>query len=694
MAGKKGKGGKADNCWSCGTRLDQPFNGMVPRPHGCGKTDCVECPKCGAGICEYSEVEKEEKAKKAERMKAMGKGPAKGKAKQKAGTGGSPSGPDAPDASDGRIHLPAVEPFPVEVFPQLLQRYIREGSRALGAPADYFGNTMIAVAASACGIRREIVVKESFSTVPCIYAANVGLPGSAKSPAQDRVLRPVREREEELLHEYRKERKQFEREMQEYKTAKKEVKKQVGGEPADSLQACLQHLDCPREPRRERVYTNDITVESLTEIMRDNPEGVGLFRDELVAWVRSCDMYRAGRGTDRQFYLTCWSALSYPVDRKSDKQRGETIFIPKTFLCVVGGLTPDMVGEFTDEHGRNDGFLDRILCVYPDGQGLAAWTEDTISDGAEAAWRKALHFLWDMQCKREGPKYISAQVGISDSGKKVFIEHYDRLGREASAPDFPPYLRGVWSKFRVYLARFALVVHLLRCALQEVYTDELVDETSVRGAVALVEYYASHAVRIHALLQGGKKVSQADALLARVVAEVVGACGGRWQGTATALLAEVCRRQPAEAANLPDWPGSPDSTGRAVRRVAGHLKDAHKIEYVPGVRDKDKSRTRLIVLNKLSEASKASASGTSPSPANSCASDTSTDTSGDAEGSVRTSDTPDTSVRQAPEDVSGNQTVSQQGVTDAPDAPDTSDASGAGTEGTSALPEVREEGDA
>ena len=38
----------------------------------------------------------------------------------------------------------------------------------------------------------------------------------------------------------------------------------------------------------------------------------------------------------------------------------------------------------------------------------------------------------------------------------------DRLTLEMNDPDFPPQLRGPWSKLKVYAARLALIVHLLR----------------------------------------------------------------------------------------------------------------------------------------------------------------------------------------------------------------------------------------
>jgi hypothetical protein len=530
--------------------------------------------------------------------------------------GGPPGGPDTPDTSDtsgDKFHLPAVEPFPTEVFPERLQRYVREGSRAFGSPPDFLGNAMIAVAAAAAGTRWEVVVKETFATVPGIYAANVGPPGSAKSPALERVLRPVRERQDELIRAFHEERRAFEEEVEGYKAAQKESRRKAGGDGSAAAETTLELYDRPVEPTLPRVYTNDCTVEALAEIMRENPRGVGLFRDELVAWTRSLDMYRRGKGTDRQFFLSAWNASPYSADRKSDRARGP-IFVPNTFLCVVGGLTPDMLGEFADEQGRDDGFLDRILFSFPDAQGLAPWTEDTISAEAEAAWRRTLTFLWGGQQERRGSRAAArSSVGLTPSAKRLFVETYDRLGREASADDFPAHLRGTWSKLRVYLARLSLLLHLMRFALGEARTDEMVDEASVQGAVALVEYYASHAQRVHALLTAKPKSSPTDAALARLIVQVVNEAGGRWQGTARALLADLCARCSEEESDSPDWPGSEDSVGRAVRRLAGHLKDAQGIEYVPGVRAKDKTRARLIVLRKVSEASEVSATSATPS---------------------------------------------------------------------------------
>src|SRR5439155_21149634 len=62
----------------------------------------------------------------------------------------------------------------------------------------------------------------------------------------------------------------------------------------------------PPTPRYEHVLSTDPTSEALVPMLRD-AKGILLFRDELVAWVKSMDQYRGGKGADRQNFLSAWS---------------------------------------------------------------------------------------------------------------------------------------------------------------------------------------------------------------------------------------------------------------------------------------------------------------------------------------------------------------------------------------------------
>ena len=63
--------------------------------------------------------------------------------------------------------------------------------------------------------------------------------------------------------------------------------------------------EAPEQPVRKRYMTNDATVPKLGEILSQNPNGVGVVRDELIGLLRSLD--REENGPDRAFYLEGWN---------------------------------------------------------------------------------------------------------------------------------------------------------------------------------------------------------------------------------------------------------------------------------------------------------------------------------------------------------------------------------------------------
>src|SRR4051812_48560044 len=71
----------------------------------------------------------------------------------------------------------------------------------------------------------------------------------------------------------------------------------------------------------------------------------------------------------------------------------EPIAVPHPFLSVVGGLTPDMLTTLPEKHGRDDGFLARLLFSYPERQPLP-YSEEGISPAVEEAWDDLAAALW------------------------------------------------------------------------------------------------------------------------------------------------------------------------------------------------------------------------------------------------------------------------------------------------------------
>jgi hypothetical protein len=509
--------------------------------------------------------------------------------------------------------LPAVEPFPVEVLPGVLADFVRAGAEALGCPPDYLAVPMLVLAGAAIGTARCVEAKESWRELPSLFACIVGGPGSGKSPALKVVAAPVERRQRELQARYERERKGYEAGLRRRKAAKKTQEKSRA--PSDTSGAsdtsragesrpghrdadpdpgrCRDAGPDPREPVMERVVTSDATVESLSPILANNPRGIALVRDELAAWVRSFNMYRGGRGNDRQYFLSVWSGQPIVIDRKNVPH---PLIIERPFLGIAGGLVPDMLPELADEQGCNDGFLDRILFSWPDHPGCAPWSEATIPPDLERAWEGALAYLWGLRPSAPGERGAEPQVvKMTASAKEVWVAFYNEEAAALSAPDCLPASRGVRVKLFCYCLRLALILHELRLAAGE-ESDEAVGEGSMRGAVALAGYFLSHAERCYAAMVKPEEGAEADNQdLLRAAAQVAKDNGGTWQGTATELLELLVGQVSETARQRPDWPASVDSLGRAMRKLAPSAPQRAGLSISFG-RSKDKQARRLIIL--------------------------------------------------------------------------------------------------
>jgi hypothetical protein len=278
----------------------------------------------------------------------------------------------------------------------------------------------------------------------------------------------------------------------------------------------------PDRPVLQRLFVNDATAEALVPILKENPRGVALVRDELVGWVQAMNQYReGGKGADQQFFLSAWSGAAVSVDRKKTHDQGP-LRVPRPFIGVVGGLTPDKLS--TLRGGRPgqkvdlDGFIDRILLAYPPEPPAAGenWLEvagTTLKDLARAM--EMLLTDLEMVPVQEGDVVKSWRpfvVRLTVCGRRQWHRFTHAHAAEVNAEDFPQHLRGPWSKLKGYCARFALIVHCLRLVCNEVH-DADVDGESMARAIRLTDYFKAHARKVYAALDADQKVADARRVL-------------------------------------------------------------------------------------------------------------------------------------------------------------------------------------
>ena len=211
----------------------------------------------------------------------------------------------------------------------------------------------------------------------------------------------------------------------------------------------------------------------------------------------SFNQYKGGKGADRQAFLSFWSGGTVIVNRKSQKN---PVVLPEPFVCVVGCLPPDVLSDLSDERGREDGFIHRVLFSFPD-RVEGKWVDEGIPETVLEGLNEVFEYLWSLEPSRDADgKESPVKVAFTPEAKEIWVEWITAHYAEQEAPTFPTNLRGPWAKLDGYCARLALVVHFLRLACGEVKSEQ-VDETSVASAWALIDYFKSHTRRVYQRLR-------------------------------------------------------------------------------------------------------------------------------------------------------------------------------------------------
>jgi hypothetical protein len=349
-----------------------------------------------------------------------------------------------------------VEAFPIDVLPKPLARLVREASMALPCPPDYVAVPILGVMGTAIGTSRVIEVKANWHEGPRLNEAVVGDPGTKKSPAMKLAMKPLFRQQEADERTYHDAKSFHEAEMKRYEVDMEVWRKDAkAGKSAPSTPP-----SAPDAPTMSRSWSSNSTVEALALLLKENPRGILLYQDELTAWARGMDQYRNGKGADRQFWLSLWNGAPVAVDRKSQKG---PLLIHNPCCNVVGGLPPDVLGDLSDERGRQDGFIHRVLFSYPDDVRIT-WTDAVVSEATEDGYEEVVKRLMSLKpFDFDTPEVLSMTPKAHD----VFVEFANELYEQLADPDLPAHLRGPWLKMEGICARLALILQLSRWAAHE-----------------------------------------------------------------------------------------------------------------------------------------------------------------------------------------------------------------------------------
>jgi len=416
--------------------------------------------------------------------------------------------------------LTPVMPFDYELLPERLRPWVQDIANRMQCPPDFVAAGVMAALAAVIG--RKVGIRPQARTdwtVVCnLWAMVVGRPGVLKSPALEAGLSPLKRLIASANERYQNDLENHEVEAMAAKLRKEAAEKQarqiLKKDPGADLKTVLAVGEEPAFPVLKRYQANDSTPASLGELLRQNSNGLLVFRDEVVSLLKGLD--KDGQDEGRGFYLTAWNGDSpYTFDRIG---RGLNLHIPALCISLLGGTQPGRLSEYISQAVKggsaDDGLIQRFgLLIWPDLNGT--WANVDRYPDTEA---KNTAFRVFDELDRMNPLDIGAEqdtdynrqpegipyLRFEPAALELFIEWRANLeGRLRS--DLHPALESHYAKYRKLIPSLALIIHLADGGAGPVSED------ATLRALAWGDYLETHAERAYS------SVSRSDASTAKAI---------------------------------------------------------------------------------------------------------------------------------------------------------------------------------
>lgn len=215
--------------------------------------------------------------------------------------------------------------------------------------------------------------------------------------------------------------------------------------------------ELPVEPVLKKFIVSDITPERLITIHQDNKRGICLYVDELMSWLKNFNRYNSG--SEEQFWLSVFSGKPIILDRQGNKS---SAFIKHSFISVIGTIQKGLLKELAKGEKTENGFIDRILFVFPPNLKKEYWNERELSTHIAPLWESIIRKLTDIQCARgENGELIPFKLAFNTEARSLLYK-WQHMNTDLCNTETDDILVGIYSKLDIYIIRFSLILQLAR----------------------------------------------------------------------------------------------------------------------------------------------------------------------------------------------------------------------------------------
>ena len=360
--------------------------------------------------------------------------------------------------------------FPVEIFPEKIQKVIEDTHEESCFPVNYIAASLFFAASVAVGNYRTLEANK-FKAKAHLFMALLGSPGSGKTHPINFAITPFLELDKVSIEKYQ-------RELDEWRK-----------QPAETR---------GKKPRAKQLRFQDITMEAITKVLSESKRGIFIYVDELRGWISSFNKYRSGGG-DKEQWLSLYSGIPITVNRKGED---DITFVNDPYVSVIGGLQPGILPKLFGGENMDNGFFYRMLFVNnPFEMAPMLWKNMDLPSGCEVVWEDFLNAMLTAggyYDEAEAPKKYS----FENEAWEYVVQWQNAIELENSERKIISDI-AIFRKIQEYCLRFCLIIHAMREAAGEIPPSPTVDKTTATKATLLTDYFYETSRDAYKLIQMG-----------------------------------------------------------------------------------------------------------------------------------------------------------------------------------------------
>lgn len=438
--------------------------------------------------------------------------------------------PVAPQPLDLRGAMADAVEYPIGALSPTLRDAILAIEAIAQVPLSLAAQSVLAAAslASQGFVNVETITGKIVPT--SLFLLSIAASGDRKSTSDSFAISPVKEREEQLAVHYEQRKLEYQIEEAAYKAATTKAKSGAN-KNRDDIRRDLE--DCgkpPVHPVQPLLTVDEPTGPGIQRLFAEAMPALGLFSDEGATFLGGWSMQEENQAATGGMLSKLWDGS--PIKRiRADKENGTQILYGRR-LCLHLMVQPDIAGRLLGNPAvRNQGLLSRILVAAPKSlKGTRFWKEpgDEHREGL-ARYQARLGRLLTTEFRYRDPQTRALDLSIvklSPEAKAMLIKFSDHCERQL-APGGPyEQIADFASKMTENATRLAATIGFFEGKFKVV--EQGLSAQAVGAGIALMEFYASEAVRLYGTSALDNDTANAAALIEWIRKRDLGAVGARF----------------------------------------------------------------------------------------------------------------------------------------------------------------------